>query len=283
MSQSSDRWMSPPQDVKQVLKQRNKELWNRTVMALTWNYKYTPSAPLALANYQPAGIEFNFKFVSIMYMLTALQLAADENDENNVLEPIACQPINAQHDQMQRQDNILTVFTKKAEGYCKVWYDVCDVWHAMYPATTSKKHKEKMLMDHATNSCILPDFSNGKYPSVQFIELFDMQTKKLSYQAVMTADDVYRFIMSAFVQNNLDFCNFMLENDQSMLPMNDASGVELSVELKVKQRLDAGESLMSIASNGNFFAFVANHFIFLQKYAEHNHECAHKQKKHKTT
>lgn len=279
MSLPINQWRSPPQDVKQVLKQRNKELWNRTVMALTQNNKYTPSALLSLANYQPAGIEFNFKFVSIRCLLVALQLAADENDFNNTMEPITCQPSDAQHDQIHLQDCILTVFTKQAEGCCKVWYDVCDVWHATYPTATSKKDKEAMLMHYGTNSCIWPDFFNGKYPSVQFIELFDMQTEKLTYQAVMTADDVYKFITSAYVQNKSDFCSFVVQDDQRMAAMHEVPSIELSV----KQRLDAGEGLMSIANDSNCFGFVAKHFNFLEQYVEHNHKCLHRQKKRKLT
>lgn len=281
MSLSINQWRSPPQYVKQVLKQRNKELWNRTVMALTQHNKYTPSAPLSLANYQPAGIEFNFKFVSVRCMLVALQLAADENDFNNTMAPITCQLSDAQHDQnhFNGDDCILTVFTKQAEGCCKVWYDVCDVWHAMYPTATSKKDKEAMLMDCGTNSCIWPDFFNGKYPSVQFIELFDMQTEKLTYRAVMTADDVYKFIMSACIRNKSDFCSFVVQNDQTNASMHD----EASIELSVKRRLDAGEDLMSVANDSNCFGFVAKHFTFLEQYVEHNHKCLHRQKKRKLT
>lgn len=276
MSLLNNCYISQDIFVRHLLVQRNKDLWNRTVIALTWNNKNTPSALLSVANYQPAGIEFNFKFVSVMSMITALQLAADENDANNVMEPITCQPNICQRDLIESTEDILTVFTKTAEGYHKVWYDVSDVWHAMYPGATTHTEKQEMLTNYAT---ISPDFWNGKYPSVQFIEVFDMQSKILSYQAVMTADDMYRFIMSAYIQNKSILRNFVFENEPSIASINNVPSIELSV----KQRLDAGETLMSIASDSNCFVFVANNFIFLQNYVQHKQECQHEPKRRKAT
>ena len=251
---------------KHFLEQRNNELWNRTVMTLMVNRKFSACARLQLANYQPAGMEFDFKYVSIISMLTGLQLAADEIDHENILAPITCKSSHAKDSKGQFQQNILTVFTKVSGGPCKVLYDVCDAWHAMYPLPLSRCDKAEMLMGVDTQSCKLPNLVNGQYPSVQFIEMFDMQTEKISYQPVMTADDMYKFLMSAFVQSKIDGIVLV----SSVIEDNAVIDKVPSVELSVKRRLDNGENLMSVACDSDLFAYISNNFLFLQAYVAHS-------------